>query len=43
MGKIKNFDIAINKCLWDIKPTSETLGNDRPKSDISMTVTIIEE
>jgi len=29
MEKIKNFDIVINKCLWDIKPTSETLDLDK--------------
>ena len=29
MGRIKNFDIVINKCLWEIKPTSETLDLDK--------------
>ena len=29
MERIKNFDIVINKCLWEIKPTSETLDLDK--------------
>lgn len=36
MGRIKNFDIAINKCLWEIKPTSETLDLD--KNDFLLSV-----
>ena len=36
MEKIKNFDIVINKCLWDIKPTSETLDLD--KNDFLLSV-----
>ena len=36
MGRIKNFDIVINKCLWEIKPTSETLDLD--KNDFLLSV-----
>ena len=36
MEKIKNFDIVINKCLWEIKPTSETLDLD--KNDFLLSV-----
>lgn len=36
MKKIKNFDIIINKCLWEIKPTSDTLDLD--KNDFLLSV-----